>query len=100
MVSHCEIYAFDYVNCARTYSNYYGCRAGQFEIVSIQSRILKCHRGRGVGKLRVARHPFWFQFGLDVIVRIEIFHLARDAAFEVGGVEQSNRPDSTSSRQD
>ena len=45
------------------------------------------------------RHAFRFQFRLDVIQRIEIFHFARDPTLELAGIKKSDRPDSASAGQ-
>ena len=65
---------------------------GLVAVGDLEARGLEREFARRDGELNEAPHLLDFFF-LDVERRIEVLHLARDAAIEAGGVEGGNRRD-------
>src|SRR5205085_8204909 len=63
-------------------------------------RVFQCHHRRGVGELRVTRHPLRLQFGFDIVMGIETFHFARNAAFQIARVKKCDRTDTAATGED
>ena len=81
---------FNHIERARTYADYNRDRTVRRQVVKLQSSILERHHCRCVGELGVARHPFRFQIGFNVVERIKICHLAGDPALEIARIKKRN----------
>ncbi len=84
---------FDHIQRARAHANNNRRRTREIRLANFEARIFERHHGRRVGKLRVPRHPFWFQFRLDVVVGIKIFYFTGNPTFQVARVKQRDRTD-------